>query len=101
MTFDSEVRTSTTARQPVCSRPHPHMVMQASIKIRSLGTGTYLAIGGGNAAEFRISNIGEDVGITSEKTDANGKKLPFDLTELFTAADTADVTYEAFWENVI
>lgn len=96
--FDSSVETSTTSAQRIRSTSNkPHLVTQATIKIRSMGTGTHLDLGGGNSQEYRLTAIGQSLDI--EVMPNHACKPYFDLNDIYQKGDTADITYEIIWEN--
>lgn len=96
MEFDSETGTSTVAAKILTSAGNVLKVSQVSVKIRAKGTATFFAIGGGDRQEYRLTAAGESIQIIAR----NPRKW-FDLRDLYGKADTADLTYDLFWENYV
>lgn len=66
----------------------PLMVTRATIKVRSLGTNTYIAIGNySDGQPFRLTGVGDSK--TYQAPMKNGSEVPFDLTAFRATGDNA------------
>lgn len=101
MPFFSTTLTVTTAAQAVTTNKQGvRRVIQMQIVVRSMGTATYIAVGGSDSQDRRLTSAGASVSITAEKTD-NGKLIPFNPLEIFAISDTSDGVLEIFGQGDI
>ncbi len=78
------------AVKSLCADSNPevsHMVTRATIKVRSLGTNTYIAIGDRHGQVFRLSSAGDSK--TYQAQMKSGSEIPFDLLEFRVVGDNA------------
>ncbi len=68
-------------------------VKQFSLKVRSMGTATYVAVGGLNAQETRMVAIGDNIPFTPAFSSSR-----ISINELFISSDTADAVVEVIGE---
>jgi hypothetical protein len=92
MTFFSTTLTPTTANvaQPLMTNKMGiERATQIQINIRSMGTATYVAIGGTDTQDRRLTGAGDNLGIDTPQ----GKRY-MDLKSLFIVSDTNDAVIE-------
>jgi len=90
MVFFSTTITPTTAPQLVmANKPFITRATQIQIVVRDMGTATYVAVGGSDAQDRRLTGVGANIGIDTPL----GKRY-FDLRSLFIVSDTADAVVE-------
>ena len=97
MTFFSTTITPTTARQLIMiNKPGIQRVTQIQIRIRSMGTATYVSIGGADTQDRRMTGAGDSIGIDTPL----GKRYT-DVTSLFIVSDTADAVVEIIGDTFL
>jgi len=90
MTFFSALLTPTTSPQLVlANKPFIQNVTQISIVVRSMGTATYIGIGGSDAQDRRLTTVGDSISIDTPL----GYKY-VNVSSLFVVSDTADAVIE-------
>lgn len=65
----------------------PLMVTRATVKVRSLGTNTYIAIGDRHGQVFQLTSAGDSKTYPAQVK--NGSEIPFDLLEYRVKGDNA------------
>ncbi len=94
MSFFSTTLTVPISRVPVTNdKPLIRRVSQMQIIVRSMGTATYVALGGSDSQDRRLTSVGSSVSIGVE-----GSAKYFDPLRLFVSSDTADAVIEIFGE---
>ena len=68
-------------------------VKQFSLKIRSMGTSTYTAVGGLDSQQTRMVAVGDNIPFTPAFSNAR-----INMNELFISSDTADAVIEVIGE---
>lgn len=95
MTFFSTSLTVLTTKQPVTqNKIGVNRVKQATIVVRSMGTATYIALGGADSQDRRLTVVGASVSISALEYE----KFIM-LNEVFCSSDTADGVLEVFGDT--
>lgn len=95
MVFFSTTITPTTAAQPVMTNKIGiSRVVQIQIIVRSMGTATYVAVGGLDAQNRRLTTVGGNVSVDTPY----GKRY-IDIRSLFISSDTADAVVEVLGDT--
>lgn len=103
--FYSETVTVGAQKAPISGNHIHYKVTQMVIKIRSMGTATYVAFGGFLSQDYRLTAINSPVSISSERKHT-GIKHPeihpeqkwFDIMDLYVSSDTSDAVIEILAE---
>lgn len=96
MPFFSTTTTVLTTAIPVTQNKQGiRKVIQMQVVVRSMGTATYIALGGADSQDRRLTSAGSSVSISAEEL-ISGKKKPFNPLEIFAISDTADAVIEVF-----
>lgn len=94
MPFFSTTLTPKTALQVIlANKPLIRRVRQMLIVVRSMGTASYVALGGADSQDRKLTSVGSSVSIGAE----NNQKY-FDPISIFAISDTADAVLEIFGE---
>lgn len=100
MAFFSTTLTPTTAVQKVmANKADLRRVTQVEISVRSMGTATYVGVGGRDSQDKRLTAAKDSVSMDTPL----GKKY-LNLDTVFVISDTADAVLEIFgdsWEGVL
>lgn len=95
MTFFSTTITPTTnAQQLMTNKPGIERVLQAQIYIRSIGTATYVGVGGRDSQDRRLTVAGANISI-----DIPMGMRYVDLRSLFVSSDTSDAVVEVLGDS--
>lgn len=95
MTFFSDEITATTSAQLVmANKPAIRKVVQIQVTIRSMGTATYVGLGGRDTQNKRLTVVGDNLSIDTPY----GKRY-LDLRSLFLSSDTADAVVEIIGDS--
>jgi len=90
MVFFSNALTVAAASQPVTKNlTAVRKVTQISLIIRSMGTATYVAVGGRGSQDRRLTTVGDSISI-----DAPLGSRYIDVSTLFVSSDTSDAVLE-------
>jgi len=92
--FSTTLTTATTAQMIMKNKPAIKRVRQVLFVIQSLGTATYVAIGGRDFQDKKFTGAGQSISI-----DASGSRKWVDISSIFCSADTADAIVEIFGES--
>lgn len=96
MPFFSTSLTVISTKLPVTNnRPLVRRVSQMQIVVRNMGTATYIAIGGSDSQDRRLTSVGASVSI-----DVAGQGRYFDPLSIFVLANGANAAIEIFGEAV-
>ena len=95
MPFFSTNITPTTAPQPLmANKPLIQRVKQISISVRSMGTASYIAVGGQDSQDKRFTSTGSGMSISPI-----GEEKSVDITTIRIVSDTADAVVDIFGES--
>jgi len=98
MSFFSTTLTTDTASQNLMkNRQGITKASQISISVRSMGTATYIAFGGVDSQDRRLTIVGESISISGEKVD--GQTRTVNPSEIFVISDSNDAVLEIFGEG--
>ena len=82
------VLTATTTASPVYPGVAFKWVTAWSLRIRSMGTASYVAVGDRNGQPWRLITVGQTFGVNANPGEV------FDLARVFIVSDTSDATVE-------
>lgn len=95
MPFFSTTLTVTTTAQPITTnKPHLNKVTQFQVVVRSMGTATYVAFGGLDSQDRRLTSAGGSISFSRE----NQNKY-LEPMGVFAISDTSDAVIEIFGES--
>lgn len=97
--FSTTITPSTVVQSLMANRPNIKKSPQLTIVLRSIGTATYVAVGGLDTQDRRLSNIGEGISLSAE-TKPDNQKYYFDPTQIFISSDSNDAVIEIFGEAI-
>lgn len=81
--------TTTTTKKRLIGETYPYKwVLSYLIRVRSMGTATYIAIGTEQGQEARLTTVGQFISYACNKYEC------IDLTKKYIIADTADAVVE-------
>jgi hypothetical protein len=98
MSYFSNALTVTTVPQNLlANKPTISKVKQIAVKVRDMGTASYIAIGGVDTQDRRITAVGDGMSITPEQ--AGGEDIHYiDINSIRVVSDTSDAVLEIFGE---
>jgi hypothetical protein len=87
--FLSSTRTVTTTPTSLTGTTNFY-VLSYLIRVRSMGTATYIALGDSQARNFRLTTVGETFGFYGNPREV------FDLSSVYVVSDTSDAVIELY-----
>lgn len=93
--FSTTLTGKTTLQILLTNKPHIINVSQISIIVRSMGTATYVGIGGLDSQDRRLTTVGDSISIDTPKN-----RSIMDVSSLFVISDTADAVLEIIGETL-
>jgi hypothetical protein len=100
MSFFSTTLTTTAAIQNLMqNKLNIKKCPQISISVRSLGTATYVALGGLDSQDRQLTAVGQGIGISAEHK-PDKIDYYFDPTTIFVISDAAGAVIEIFGESI-
>lgn len=94
--FSTTLTVGTTAQNVTKNRQGISKVIQAEVIVRSMGTATYVRIGGLESQDRTLRTVGDSVSISS-----NYPNRYFDILGLQAISDTADAVIEVLGESYV
>ena len=96
MSFFSTTLAAKTSKQLLLTnKPHIKSVSQISVIVRSMGTASYIGVGGFDTQDRRFSTVGDSISIDTPKN-----RETIDVSSLFVISDTADAVLEIIGETL-
>lgn len=92
--FSSTITALTTRQQLMVNRQAVKRVTQISVIVRSMGTATYVGIGGFDRQDRRLQTVGDSIAIDAPL----GSKF-IDVSSLFVISDTSDAILEIIGDS--
>lgn len=91
--FTNTLTPSTTTQNLMANRQGMTKAIQFSVVVRSMGTATYVALGGVDSQDRRLTSVGSGISVS-----ANYPRRWVNPSEVFVISDTADAVIEVFGE---
>ena len=96
--FSTTLTPSTVIQSLMANKPNLRQAIQFVVVVRSMGTATYVGLGGLDTQDRRLSTVGDGMSLSADFNRPQLKKW-LDPTQIFVSSDTSDAVIEIFGET--
>jgi len=93
--FSTTLTASTTIQSLMANRPGIIRASQVMIKVRSMGTASYVAIGGIDSQDSRLLSVGDATSVSGTPSNPT-----FNPSKIYVSSDTSDAVIEVLGERI-
>lgn len=97
--FTTTVTVKTTIQSIMVNKPFLRNAVQYAVIVRSMGTATYVALGGSDSQDRQLKTVGDGVSLSTDMQRPVGRKW-VNPAEMFCISDTSDAVLEIIGEAV-